>query len=140
MGYTHFDGLSVINKDATMASGLATGAKDAEVPIVFNTATSSEVVAAGTLAIPITKRLVTKSTGGAEALTLANGTAGQKLTIYITAGVGTGSLTPATSLNFGTVLFIAAWDTGDFEYVDDTVGWIITGAAGVLAPPVISAA
>ena len=134
MGYTHYDAVSC--KNGTFAHG----AKGSEVPIILNDLTSSQVVAAGTLAIPVTTRLVTKSTGGVEALTLANGTAGQKLTIYITAAVGDGTLTPATSLNFGTVVFTAAGDTASFEYVDDTVGWIITGAAGVLAPPVISAA
>ena len=134
MGYTHHDGLSVTGV------GFAKGVAGSEVGIVTNSATSSVVVAAADLVIPVTKRLVTKSTGGAEALTLANGTAGQKLTVYITAAVGTGTLTPATSLNFGTCIFIAAGDTADFEYVDDTVGWIITGTAGVLAGPLITAA
>lgn len=134
MGYTHFDAVSCKN------GTFAIGAKGSEVALVANNLTSSVVVAAADLVIPVTKRLVTKSTGGVEALTLANGTAGQKLTVYITAAVGNGTLTPATSLNFGTVVFIAAGDTASFEYVDDTVGWIITGAAGVLAPPVISAA
>ena len=29
-------------------------------------------------------------------------------------------------------------DIADLEYVDDTVGWILVGTAGVVAPPVIT--
>ena len=100
--------------------------------------TSSVVVAAATLAIPVTHRVALKSTGGAEALTLANGTAGQSITIYTVAAVGTGTLTPATATGFVSVALIAAGDTITLEYIDDTIGWIVIGAAGVLAPPVIA--
>ena len=95
---------------------------------------------ADSLAIPVTHAYVAKTTGAdAEALTLANGEDGQVLTIDLaTDGGGSGTLTPATCSGFSTVVFADAGDNATFLYIDDTVGWIIVGAAGVAAPPVIS--
>ena len=66
--------------------------------------TGATTCAADVLAIPITHAFVTKTTGGdAEALTLANGTAGQLLVITLgTDGNGDGTLTPATSTGWAT--------------------------------------
>lgn len=96
--------------------------------------------AADSLAIPVTHRYVAKTTGAdAEALTLANGVAGQRVTISLVVdGGGTGTLTPATVTGFTTIAFADAGDTATLEYVDDTAGWVIVGAAGVAAPPVIA--
>jgi hypothetical protein len=95
---------------------------------------------ADSLAIPVTHGVVAKTTGAdAEALTLANGEPGQLLTIYLaTDGGGDGTLTPTTKTGFATIVFADAKDNATLLYVDDTVGWIIVGAAGVAAPPVIS--
>jgi len=64
----------------TLESGstltIASGASISDSSISGNVA-----VAAATLAIPVTHAHVSKTTGGAEALTLANGTTGQILTI-----------------------------------------------------------
>lgn len=100
----------------------------------------SVAVAADVLAIPITKRYVAKTTGAdAEALTLANGVAGQRLNIALVVdGGGDGTLTPTTCSGFATIVFADAGDIVDLEYVDDTVGWILVGSAGVAAPPVIT--
>lgn len=100
----------------------------------------SVAVALDVLAIPVTHRSVAKTTGGdAEALTLANGTPGQRLNIALVAdGGGDGTLTPATATGWATIVFADAGDIVDLEYVDDTVGWIIVGSAGVAAPPVIT--
>lgn len=102
--------------------------------------TSSSASVADSLAIPITNRICLKTTGAdAEALTLADGVPGQRLSIVLAVdGGGDGTLTPATCSGFATVVFADAGDIVDFEYVDDTVGWIITGSAGVVAPPVIT--
>lgn len=102
--------------------------------------TSSTTSAENALAIPVTARYVSKTTGSdAEALTLANGVEGQVLTIGLdTAGGGDGTLTPATCTGFATVVLDDAGDNVTLQYVDDTVGWVIIGAAGVLAPPVVS--
>ena len=98
----------------------------------------SNTVAGGVLAIPVTKRAVLKTTGGAEALTLANGLPGQRLTITLVTDGGDGTLTPATKTGFSTIVFADAKDTVELEYIDDTLGWMVSGAAGIPAPPVIS--
>jgi hypothetical protein len=88
--------------------------------------------AADSLAIPVTHRYVAKTTGAdAEALTLADGVAGQKLTISLVAdGGGDGTLTPTTKSGFTTIVFANVGDTVTLLYVDDTTGWVIIGIAG----------
>ncbi len=95
-------------------------------------------VDADELAIPITHSYVAKTTGAdAEALTLANGENGQVLTIDLdTDGGGDGTLSPTTCSGFTSIVFADAGDNATLKYVDDTVGWIILGLAGVAAPPV----
>jgi len=98
--------------------------------------------AAAALAIPVTHRYVAKTTGaGAEALTLANGVPGQRLTIaLVTDGGGDGTLTPTTKSGFTTIVFADKGDVASLEYIDDTTGWVILGTAGVAAPPVTTLA
>lgn len=98
--------------------------------------------AADVLAIPITHRFVTKTTGGdAEALTLANGAINQELTITLgTDGGGDGTLTPTTKTGFVSIVFADAGDTVHLRYVDDTVGWILMGCFGASAQPAINLA
>jgi hypothetical protein len=95
-------------------------------------------VAADTLAIPVTKPYVSKTTGAdAEALTLADGEPGQVLCIELaTDGGGDGTLTPSTATGWATIVFADAGDKAVLLYVDDTVGWIIIGLHGKAAPPV----
>ena len=106
-------------------------------PVVHSTTTSI----ADSLAIPITHRTVNKTTGAdAEALSLADGAfLGQKLQIYLgTDGGGDGTLTPTTKSGFSTIVFADKGDNVELEWT--TSGWIITGSAGVAAPPVITLA
>lgn len=102
----------------------------------------STTVAADVLAIPVTHRYVAKTTGAdAEALTLADGKPGQTLTVsLVTDGGGDGTLTPATCSGLTNVVLADAGDTVTFQFIDSTVGWVVVGAAGVLAPPVIAIA
>ncbi len=95
-------------------------------------------VAADVLVIPLTSPLISKTTGAdAEALTLADGIPGQTCTILLaTDGGGDGTLTPATSTGWATIVFADAGDQATLFYVDDTVGWIINDMNGVSAPPV----
>lgn len=106
----------------------------------INDVTSSTTSAADSLAIPVTASYVAKTTGAdAEALTLADGVEGQILTVsLVTDGGGDGTLTPATKSGFTNVVLADAGDTVTFRFVDSTVGWVIMGAAGVVAPPVIA--
>jgi hypothetical protein len=102
--------------------------------------TGSVAVAADALAIPLTAQYVAKTTGAdAEALTLADGTPGQTLVISLEVdGGGTGTLTPTTASGFVSIAFADAGDTVALKYVDDTVGWVVLGTAGVTAPPAIA--
>ena len=106
-------------------------------PIVALSAESfgSTTCAGDTLAIPVTHRIVQKTTGGdAEALTIVDGVPGQKLTIILTTdGGGDGTLTVGTNstgTGWATAVFADAKDTLNLEYINDTVGWIITGRSG----------
>jgi hypothetical protein len=103
------------------------------------TATST-TVAADVLAIPVTHQYVAKTTGAdAEALTLADGTDGQFLTIELaTDGGGDGTLTPTTKTGFAAIVFAAAGDTVTLRFVDSTVGWILIGALGATAQPAVT--
>ena len=98
----------------------------------------SIAVAGAALVIPLTAAYVAKTTGaGAEALTLADGTPGQVLTIDLdTDGGGDGTLTPTTKSGFTSIVFADAGDNATLKFIDSTVGWIILGTAGVAAPPV----
>lgn len=99
----------------------------------------SNTVAGGTLAIPVTKAFVSKTTGGLEALTLADGLPGQILTIYLATDGGDGTLTPTTKTGFSTVVFADAKDSVTLQFVDSTVGWIVVGTWGAaVTPPVIA--
>lgn len=91
--------------------------------------------AGGTLAVPITHRVVTMTTGGVEALTIADGEPGQEITLILGTDGGDGTLTPTTKTGWATIVFADAGDTAHLRYVDDTVGWIILGLAGKAAPP-----
>jgi hypothetical protein len=95
-------------------------------------------VAGGTLAIPVTKRVVAKTTGGVEALTLADGVPGQRLTIYLAADGGDGTLTPTTKTGFTSIVFADVKDSAELEFVDATTGWVIIGLNGTAAPPAFS--
>lgn len=94
--------------------------------------------AGGVLAVPVTHSVVTMTTGGVEALTLANGKPGQILCLVLGTDGGDGTLTPATKTGFATIVFADAKDVATLMYVDDTVGWVILGTAGAAAPPVIT--
>lgn len=102
--------------------------------------TSGTTSAGDSLEIPVTHRYVAKTTGAdAEALTLANGVSGQRITISLVVdGGGDGTLTPATCSGFTNIVLADAGDTVTLEYIDDTKGWVILGTAGVSAPPVIA--
>lgn len=102
----------------------------------------STSMAADVLAVPITHSIVLKTSGAdAEALTLADGTPGQILTIAMVAdGGGDATLTPTTKSGFTTIVFADDGDNATLRFIDSTVGWVLMGTAGVAAPPAITAA
>ena len=91
---------------------------------------SSSTTLSGAGAIPITTSLVKfTSTAAANALTLANGVDGQRLTIVhdVKGTLGTGVITPTTKTGFSTITLTSAGDTVDLVYVT-TRGWMVTGS------------
>jgi len=63
--------------------------------------------------------------------TLADGVAGQTVTIFITEGIGTFILTPTTKTGFMSITFFGPEDQVTLSFVDDTVGWIILSESGI---------
>lgn len=106
-----------------------------ESPVNLNLAVAADVVV-----MPLTHPMITKTTGGdAEALTLADGVPGQTLTINLAVdGGGDGTLTPATSTWWDTILFADAGNQATLFYVDDTIGWIILSTFGLTAQPTVA--
>ena len=98
----------------------------------------SVAVAGATLAIPVTHGIVLKTTGGAEALTLADGKPGQMLLIVLAVSGGAGTITPTTMTGFATIVLTAQSDFCCLLYVNDTIGWVILGMGGAAATPLVS--
>ena len=71
------------------------------------------------------------STGAAQALTLANGTAGQIKTITHVVDGGSGVLTPTTKIGFTTITFTNVGDAVTLRYTAQ--GWSIIGIFGAVA-------
>lgn len=69
------------------------------------------------------------TTGASQALTLANGTAGQFKTIVHTVDGGSAILTPTTAIGFTTITFTAVGDSVQLYY--STTGWAVIGSKGV---------
>jgi hypothetical protein len=68
------------------------------------------------------------STGASQALTLANGTAGQIKIIIHTVDGGSAVLTPTTKIGFSTITFTAVGDSAALIYT--ATGWAIFGTRG----------
>lgn len=68
------------------------------------------------------------TTGSAQALTLANGTAGQiKIIVHAVDG-GSAVLTPTTKIGFSTITFTAVGDAVTLVYT--SAGWAVVGING----------
>lgn len=85
----------------------------------------------GAGAVPLTAATVqVTTTGSAAALTLANGTVGQILTIVMTTdGGGDATLTPTTKTGFSTITFDAVGNSVTLQYFT-TLGWMILANNG----------
>lgn len=71
------------------------------------------------------------TTGAAQALTLANGTAGQLKTIVHVVDGGSAVLTPTTKIGFTTITFTNVGDAATLAYT--AAGWAIVGINGAVA-------
>lgn len=83
----------------------------------------------GAGAVPITSGTVRLTTTAADALTLANGTNGQLLTIVMVVDGGDGTLTPTTKTGFATITFGDVGDAVTLQYFT-TLGWMIVSNYG----------
>ena len=69
------------------------------------------------------------TTGAAQALTLADGSAGQiKMIVHAVDG-GSAVLTPTTKIGFSTITFTAVGDSVTLAYT--AAGWAVVGSKGV---------
>jgi hypothetical protein len=118
--------------ELNILSGVTRTAAQLNEAAVTQSLTASTTVAADVLAIPVTHEVVRKTTGGdAEALTLADGSPGQFLSIIlVTDGGGDGTLTPTTKQGYSAVVFSAAGQSVTLKFIDGTVGWVVWGSAG----------
>lgn len=83
----------------------------------------------GAGAVPITHPNVLLVTTGANALTLADGTLGQDLYIFMKTDGGDGTLTPTSPKGYSTITFNDAGDTVHLRFIDSK--WFIVGYYGV---------
>ena len=84
----------------------------------------------GAGAVDITNMVTSLTTTGAsQALTLADGAAGQLKVITHTVDGGSAVLTPTTKIGFSTITFTAVGDTATLVYT--SAGWAIIGSRGV---------
>ena len=83
----------------------------------------------GAGAVPLTTDVVRLTTTGVNALTLAAGTNGQRLTIIMIVDAGDGTLTPVAATGFATVTFTAVGNAVVLQYFT-TQGWMIVSNYG----------
>jgi len=84
----------------------------------------------GAGAVDITNGLTSLTTTGAsQALTLADGAAGQVKYIVHAVDGGSAVLTPTTKIGFSTITFTAVGDSATLVYT--AAGWAVVGSKGV---------
>ena len=90
-----------------------------------------DTMAAGDTTISYDYGIWSKTASGDETLTLTNGTAGDMIVIQYARGNG-GNVTVVanTQTGWSTGYLNSVGDSITFQYIDDTVGWIVIGSAG----------
>ncbi|HEU4368444.1 MAG TPA: hypothetical protein VFV05_09495 [Methylomirabilota bacterium] len=94
--------------------------------LINQTAGQSSRVGAG--AIPLTHRTCLLETDSADALTIAAGALGQRLTITMTVDAGDGTLTGTFEPALTSIVFSAIRQSVDLEM--GSTGWIVVGNNG----------
>lgn len=99
---------------------------------VGNTLVGGVQALSGAGAVDVTNLFTSlTSTGSAQALTLANGTAGQLKTIVHTVDGGSAVLTPTTKIGFSTITFTGVGESATLVYT--AAGWAIVALNGAVA-------
>lgn len=81
-------------------------------------------------ALPVTDALVLGTSTAASAWSLPNGEEGQILTVVIVTDGGEATITPDTAnASWATVVLTDDIDGVTFQYIDDTIGWMIIGTS-----------
>ena len=119
---------------ATIAVRLADDSADASISMATATLSGNLIgpiqALSGAGAVNVTQLTTAfTSSGVLDALTLADGTAGQIKTIVHVVDGGSGILTPTTPLGYATITFNAAGDSVTLQFF--TQGWAIIGSKGV---------
>jgi len=119
------NGFQSITTDATTGA-ITVGAAFGDA-VVLNTQSLS-----GAGAVNVTSAFTAlTTTGSAQALTLANGTAGQMKTIVHTVDGGSAVLTPTTKIGFSTITFTGVGESATLVYT--AAGWAIVALNGAVA-------
>ena len=99
---------------------------------VTGVTTGSVQALSGAGAVNVTTAVTSlTTTGAAEALTLANGAAGQFKTIVHTVDGGSAVLTPTTKIGFTTITFTNVGESATLVYT--AAGWAIVALNGAVA-------
>ena len=99
---------------------------------VGNTLVGGVQALSGAGAVDVTNMVTSlTSTGSAQALTLADGTAGQLKTVVHTVDGGSAVLTPTTKIGFSTITFTGVGESATLVYT--AAGWAIVALNGAVA-------
>lgn len=136
-------GMAVVVTSSGTDESLTINAKGAGSVTVNGTATGNVILGNGVVtsgiqalsgagAVGVTTFTTQLTTTGANALTLANGTAGQLKAIVHVVDGGDGTLTPTTKTGFTTIVFSAVGQSVLLQYFT-TLGWMIISNNGAAA-------
>lgn len=87
----------------------------------------------GAGAVNLTDPITEVTTTGTDALTLANGVAGQIKIVTMVVDGGDGTLTPTTPLGYSSITFDAIGDSVTLVYT--SAGWVVVGVNGATVNP-----
>lgn len=119
------NGFQTVSVDATTGAVTVTSS-------VGNTLVGGVQALSGAGAVDVTNLITSlTTTGSAQALTLANGTAGQMKTIVHTVDGGSAVLTPTTKIGFSTITFTGVGESATLLYT--AAGWAIVALNGAVA-------
>jgi hypothetical protein len=119
------NGFQTVSIDSTTGAVTVTSS-------VGNTMVGGVQALSGAGAVDITNLITSLTTTGAtQALTLANGAAGQMKTIVHTVDGGSAVLTPTTKIGFSTITFTGVGESATLVYT--AAGWAIVALNGAVA-------
>ena len=119
------NGFQTVSINATTGAVTVLSSMDA-------TITGGVQALSGAGAVNVTDLITSLTTTGAtQALTLANGVAGQLKTVVHTVDGGSAVLTPTTKIGFSTITFTAVGESATLVYT--AAGWAIVALNGAVA-------